>query len=94
MAYTAGRLVVRDLLIPCLALLITLATLHREREMPVLPSTTTAPAPVLALPAATAEPMAALEDLTVVQLRQMARAAGHKALARSGRKADLLQVLA
>jgi hypothetical protein len=85
MAYGAGRVIVRDLLIPLLALCITLATLHRERDLPVLPK------PPLALPAATAQP---LEALTVVQLRQMARAAGHKQLARSGRKADLLQVLA
>lgn len=35
-----------------------------------------------------------LSTLTVVQLRQMARAAGHKGLARSGRRADLLQALA
>jgi len=88
MAYGAGRVIVRDLLIPLLALCITLATLHRERDLPVLPK------PPLALPAATAAPVQPLEALTVVQLRQMARAAGHKQLARSGRKADLLQVLA
>jgi hypothetical protein len=88
--WAAGRLIVRDLLIPLLALCITLATLHRERTLPTLPATTTAPVPVLALPPATAP---ALGDLTVVQLRQMAREAGHKQLARSGRKADLLAVL-
>lgn len=85
-AWAAGRLVIRDLLIPLLALVITLATLHREPTLPVLPK----PAAPLALPATTAQP---LEQLSVIQLRQMARAAGHRALARSGRKADLLAVL-
>ena len=37
---------------------------------------------------------AALSALTVRELRQLARTAGHKALARSGRKADLLVALA
>jgi hypothetical protein len=32
--------------------------------------------------------------LTVVELRRLARAAGHRALARSGRRADLLAALA
>jgi hypothetical protein len=91
-AYEAGRLIVRDLLIPLLALCITLATLHRERTLPTLPATTTAAAP-LALPPATTEPVQALGHLTVVQLRQLAREAGHKQLARSGRKADLLAAL-
>lgn len=35
-----------------------------------------------------------LESLTVAQLRQMARAAGHRKLARSGRRAVLLEALA
>jgi hypothetical protein len=37
---------------------------------------------------------AALEVLTVRQLRQLAREAGLRALARTGRRADLLQALA
>jgi hypothetical protein len=37
---------------------------------------------------------AALDGLTVPQLRQLARKAGHRALARSGRRVDLLQALA
>jgi hypothetical protein len=45
-------------------------------------------APVL--PTITAPPLA---SLTVVELRKLARQTGHKALARSGRKADLLAVL-
>ena len=50
-------------------------------------TTTAAPEALEAAPAA-------LEALTVRQLRQMARQAGHRALARSGRKADLLVALA
>ena len=46
---------------------------------------------VAGLPVAVATPATAL---TVVQLRQLARAAGHRALARSGRRADLLAALA
>jgi hypothetical protein len=38
--------------------------------------------------------LAVLESLKVVELRRMARQAGHKGLARSGRKADLLAMLA
>jgi hypothetical protein len=87
-AYAAGRVILRDLLIPLLALGITLATLHRERVLPVLPPTPKS------LPAATTPMVNLLEGYTVVELRQMARAAGYKQLARSGRKADLLQVLA
>jgi len=36
---------------------------------------------------------AALEALPVRELRQLARQAGHKALARSGRRAELLVAL-
>jgi hypothetical protein len=90
-ACAAGRLIVRDLLIPLLALCITLATLHRERTLPQVPSTTTAP---LALPPATTAAMPQLKSLTVAQLRVMARQQGHKALARTGRRAQLLEVLA
>ena len=46
---------------------------------------------VAGLPVAVATPAAAL---TVAQLRQLARAAGFRALARSGRRADLLAALA
>jgi non-ribosomal peptide synthetase component F len=42
-------------------------------------------------PAAIAAPP--LASLTVVELRRLARAAGHRQLARSGRRADLLAVL-
>ena len=47
--------------------------------------------PAAATVAPLVQPAAAL---TVVQLRQMARAAGHRALARSGRRVDLLAALA
>jgi hypothetical protein len=49
-------------------------------------------APALATPALAAP--VALESLAVRELRQLARTAGHRALARSGRRADLLAVLA
>jgi hypothetical protein len=84
--WSAGRLIVRDLLLPLLALAITLATLHREPALPKLQ--TTAPAP-LALPPASGP----LDALPVRELRQLARAAGHRALARNGRKAELLAAL-
>jgi hypothetical protein len=53
-----------------------------------------------ASPAPTAEPVAALpaapalERLPVRELRALARSAGHRALARSGRRSELLAVLA
>jgi hypothetical protein len=50
----------------------------------VLPAGFEAVAPVAVAPAA----------MTVRQLRQLARQAGHRALARSGRRADLLAALA
>lgn len=43
---------------------------------------------------AKAERLQQLQALPVRELRQLARAAGHKAIARSGRKAELLAVLA
>jgi len=45
-------------------------------------------------PAAQHRPAPAVDRLTVRELRQLARQAGHRALARSGRRADLLQALA
>jgi hypothetical protein len=85
----------RPVLAHTLALLLTLAGWR-----PATPS----PAPRQqgpALPAAPAKPANAtaahrpqLEALPVRELRQLARAAGHRALARSGRRADLLAALA
>lgn len=101
LAWAAGTLIVRDLLIPLLALLVALATLHREPTLPRLQKAEAAPAAPLALPPAplalpqaTTQPVQALEALTVAELRQLARAAGHKSLARSGRRQQLLEVLA
>ena len=45
-------------------------------------------------PAAVQPPAAALAQLPVCELRRLAREAGHRALARSGRRSDLLQALA
>jgi heme A synthase len=53
------------------------------------PHQTTKPAP-----AAQHRPAPAVDRLTVREIRQLARQAGHRALARSGRRADLLQALA
>jgi len=91
LVWGAGRVVIRDLLIPLLALLVTLATLHREPTQPRLIKAAATPAAPLAIPPST-EP--ALESCTVAQLRQLARADGHRALARSGRRQQLLKVLA
>jgi hypothetical protein len=49
-------------------------------------------APVRLLPPAGAA--LGLDVMPVRQLRQLARAAGHRGLARNGRRADLLAVLA
>ena len=86
LAWAAGRVIIRDLLIPLLALLVTLATLHRE---PTLQRLEKATAPLALQPASAP----ALETLKVSELRQLARTAGHKSLARSGRRQQLLEVL-
>ena len=92
-AWAAGRAIVKELLIPLLALGITLATLNRESTLPRLPKVATTPSAPLALPPATEEPMPKLSELPVRELRVLARTAGHKGLARNGRKAELLAVL-
>ena len=75
--------------------------LHRLNDALADLSTGRQPAPAMILqrqaaaiasPAAIAAPP--LASLTVAQLRKLARAAGHRQLARSGRRADLLAVLA
>ena len=82
-AVAAVRLV-RAVLVPVLALVLVLAGYRPA-----------APAAVASMeaPAAVASMEAPAAALTVVQLRQMARAAGHRALARSGRRVDLLAAL-
>jgi len=79
----------RAVLVPCVALVLTVAGWQ--------PSGTAAAAPMaLAAPAPVARDWAGrpLDSLTVRELRLQARAAGHRALARSGRRADLLAALA
>jgi hypothetical protein len=93
--YAAGRILHR--------LNDRLASMASGRQ-PQRPSPPPAPvaAPIIRQPqaAATVQTRTAaiqsppLDTLTVAQLRIMARAAGHKRLARSGRRADLLAVLA
>jgi hypothetical protein len=82
----------RAVLVPVVALVLTVAGWQ--------PSGTAAAAPVaLAAPAAVAAVARdwagrPLDSLTVRELRLQARAAGFRALARSGRRADLLAALA
>ena len=76
--------IARGLLVPLLALLLTVAGWR--------PSPPPAPAPA-ALLVAPAVP-SPLVELKVVELRRLARLQGLKTLARSGRKADLLAALA
>jgi hypothetical protein len=91
----------RPLLVALVALVLTLAG-YRPRQRPTAAPAarrTHRPAP---MPASSAQPaperhrgaLASIDGLTVRQLRQLAREAGHRALARSGRRADLLEVLA
>jgi hypothetical protein len=78
----------RPLLAHGIALVLTAAGWRPRRRA--------ASVPVVALPPARVQPAAAnpLEALPVRELRQLARQAGHRALARSGRRADLLLALA
>lgn len=77
----------RPLLVALVALVLTLAG-YRPSKAPVA-----APAPIT--PPAPRRPAAGpLTALPVRELRQLARAAGHRALARSGRRAELLLALA
>ena len=77
----------RVLAVALVALVLTLAN-YRPSKAPA-----TAPAPTT--PAATDRPAPApLAALPVRELRHLARAAGHRQLARSGRRAELLLALA
>lgn len=110
-ALEGAALCVRALLVPAVALVLTVAGYRpapaAAAPVAALPPASVAAAPVAALPPAAllidASPLTAaeiqgiarpLERLTVRELRQIARGQGHKALARSGRRADLLAVLA
>jgi len=93
MTASAVRTIVINLVVPVVALGITLATLHREQTLPALPPARSQVVPTSSLVGLGA-PTVALATLPVRELRLMARAAGHKALTRSGRRAQLLEVLA
>lgn len=84
LAVEALALALRPLLAHALALALTAAG-WRPRRRPAL-----ALLPARVQPA----PAARLESLPVRELRQLARRAGHRQLARSGRRADLLLALA
>lgn len=75
------------LLVAALALLLTLAGWCP-------PAPPAAPLRPVLLPEAEAPAAPPLEAATVADLRRLARAAGHRSLARSGRRAELLQALA
>jgi len=81
-ATVAAVRLARSILVPAVALILTVAGWQ--------PSQTNQPQPA-AMPTA-AQP--APDRRTVAELRKLARQAGHRALARSGRRADLLAVLA
>jgi hypothetical protein len=67
------------------------ATMPRRTAEGFLSAVTMAQSAAPQPPTLAAPPLA---GLTVAELRQLARAAGHRKLARSGRRAQLLQVLA
>lgn len=96
----ALALLLRPLVAHSLALLLTLADWRPTPPRPALVPLQLAPAPPAAprIPAVTTAATEALrpqlEALPVRELRQLARAAGHRALARSGRRQQLLEVLA
>lgn len=86
----AAATIARFALVPLVALVLTLAGWR--------PCSTPAPHPApittaVILEPVPAAPAAPLASLTVAELRRRARAADHRALARSGRRAELLAVL-
>jgi hypothetical protein len=81
-ATVAAVRLARSILVPAVALVLVLAGWQ--------PSQTSQPQPA-SIPMA-AQP--APDRRTVAELRKIARQAGHRALARSGRRAELLAVLA
>ena len=86
----AALAALRVLLVAAIALALTLAV-----TAPATAPAIDMPAPAIDMPAAIDKPAPApLAALPVRELRRLARAAGHSALARSGRKAELLLALA
>jgi hypothetical protein len=79
------------LLVAAVALLLTLAG-WRPAAAPLTPPPR--PLPVVLTPVAPAPAAQPLAALKVADLRALARAAGHRHLARNGRRADLLAALA
>ncbi len=96
----ALTLLLRPLVAHGLALLLTMAGWRPTPPSPAPVPLRLAPAPPVALllppePAPAPEaPTPQLEGLPVRELRVLARAAGHRALARSGRRQQLLEALA
>jgi hypothetical protein len=87
----AAVTIARALLVPLLALVLTVAG---WRPAPALtPEASTAPAAPDPLALAPALPAAPLASLKVMELRRMARLRGLKTLGRTGRRADLLEAL-
>jgi len=88
----------RAVLVPCVALVLTVAGWQPPIHRPWSGTAAAAPVALAAqpAPAAVARDWAGrpLDCLTVRELRLQARAAGFRALARSGRRADLLAALA
>ena len=81
----------RTVLVPCVALVLLLAGWQPAGSPAVAAVALAAPAPA---PVARDWAGRPLDSLTVRELRLQARAAGFRALARSGRRADLLAALA
>jgi len=81
----------RAVLVPCVALVLTVAGWQPAGTAAAAPMALAAPAPA---PVARDWAGRPLDCLTVRELRLQARAAGFRALARSGRRADLLAALA
>ena len=99
-AVEAVALLLRFLLVHAVALLLTLAGWRPAPPRPArvpLQLATASPVTRILPPApapAPDAPTAQLGALTVVELRKLARAAGHRGLARSGRRQQLLEALA
>ena len=79
----------RAVVVPCVALVLTIAGWRPSPAAAAAPAAVVAPAPVACDWAGRP-----FDCLTVRELRLQARAAGHRSLARSGRRADLLAALA
>jgi hypothetical protein len=85
--------IARALLVPALALVLTVAGWRPAPSAPpaLAPEAPATPAAVAPVPAAPLAPD--LSRLTVQELRKVARASGLKQLARTGRRAELLASL-